>query len=149
MRGGVPAARSVVRAIRRSGSVAQHYDHFWAAAFVVCRGFGSDVVTPAVEFQVPDLLLITQRLVMPLAARAFNAFSRCTAAAELLRLCFVMLEEVEKSYVAQIENSNRWDQTLCWRRTGSTSRPPQVRRILKTLLKPLQVLVSVFRSLST
>ncbi|XP_024394152.1 uncharacterized protein [Physcomitrium patens] len=113
-RGGAIAARSFVRAILKSGSVVHNYDQFWAAAYLVCR-YGSD---PAVvEFQAPDLLDFTRRLVMPLAIRAFNNFSRCTAALEVLRLCYEMLEDVEKSYVSQIQD--RWDRSLCWRRGNS------------------------------
>lgn len=116
MRGGVPAARSVVRAICKSGSVVQHFDHFWAAVYLVCRGFGRETAS-VVELQVPDMLVFTRGVVLPLALRAFNAFSQCTVALEVLRLCFVMLEEVEKSYVAQI--GDRWDQPLCWQRGNS------------------------------
>lgn len=111
MRGGEPAARCFVRAVRKSGSVVLHYNHFWAAAYLVLR-FGSE---PAVvEMQVPDLIIFARRLVLPLAQRAFNTFSRCSAAVEVLHLCYVLLEEVEKSYVSQI-NQDRWDQSLCWR----------------------------------
>ena len=116
-RGGVVAARAFVRVMRKNGSIAAHYDHFWAAMYLVCR-YGSD---PAVvEFHVPDLLDFTRRLVLPLAIRAFNTFSRCSAALEVLRLCFAMLEEVEKSYVSQIQD-DRWDRSLCWRRKDSVS----------------------------
>ncbi|KAG0568419.1 hypothetical protein KC19_6G018300 [Ceratodon purpureus] len=132
-RGGVIAARAFVRVIRKNGSIVNHYEHFWAAAYLVCR-YGSD---PAVvEFQVPDLLDFTRRLVLPLAIRAFNTFSRCTAALEVLRLCYVMLEEVEKSYVSQIQD--RWDRSLCWRRNDSV--PHQVDEYVwqdLTLLKAL------------
>ncbi|KAG0585891.1 hypothetical protein KC19_2G047400 [Ceratodon purpureus] len=114
MRGGIPAAWSFVRAIRKSGSIAQHYDHFWAAMHLVGRGFGGE---PAVvEFQVPDLIIFTERVVLPLALRAFNAFSRCSVAVEVLRLWYVMLEDVEKSYVSQVQDV--WDQSLCWRRSN-------------------------------
>lgn len=118
------AARAFVRVIRKNGSIVHHYEHFWAAAYLVCS-YGSD---PAVvEFQVPDLLDFTRRLVLPLAIRAFNTFSRCSAALEVLRLCFAMLEEVEKSYVSQIQD--RWDRSLCWRRNDSV--PHQVEQFTK------------------
>jgi hypothetical protein len=107
MRGGVPAARSFVRAVLKSGGIAQHYDHFWAAVYRAA----------VVEFQVPDLIIFTQRLVLPLALRAFNAFSRCSVAVDVLRLWYVMLEDVEKSYVSQVPDV--WDQSLCLRRGRS------------------------------
>lgn len=118
MRGGVLAARSFVRAVQKSGSVAQYYDHFWAAVYLVGRGFGREP-TAVVELQVPDLIVFTRRLVLPLAQRAFNSFSRCSAAAELLRLWYVMLEDVEKSYVSQVRDV--WDESLCLHRGRSGS----------------------------
>ena len=116
MRGGVPAARSFVRAVRKSGGIAQHYDHFWAAVYLVGRGFGGERAA-VVEFRVPDLIILTQRLVLPLALRAFNTFSRCSVAVDVLRLWYVMLEDVEKSYVSQVPDV--WDQSLCLRRGRS------------------------------
>lgn len=108
-RGGAAAARSFVYAIRKSGHLLHHYNLFWAATHLICRLSNEPVV---LEFQVPELLDLTRRLVMPLAIRAFNNFSRCTAALEILRLCYVMLEDVEKLYVSQIQDG--WDRSRCW-----------------------------------
>lgn len=113
-RGGEQAARSFVRAVRKGANVVTHYNLFWGAAFVVCR-FTTDPCV--VEFRVSELLALSRKLVVPLALRSFNTFSRCVAALEILRMCYVMLEDVEKSFVSQVQN--RWDQSLCWRRASS------------------------------
>jgi len=113
-RGGEQAARSFVRAVRKGASVVTHYNLYWGAAFLVCR-FATDPCV--VEFRVSELLVLSRKLVVPLALRSFNTFSRCVAALEILRMCYVMLEDVEKSFVSQVQN--RWDQSLCWRRANS------------------------------
>lgn len=107
------AAKAAVHAVRKAGVVTLHYEHFWAASFLVFR-FGNDPVM--VDLKVSDLLLFAKRVVIPVALKAFTGFSRCNAGLELLRLCHSMLEEVEKSFASQIQE---WDKSLCWKRGGN------------------------------
>jgi hypothetical protein len=101
--------------------VLSHITIFSGAQHSWCR-FATDPCV--VEFRVSELLVLSRKLVVPLALRSFNTFSRCVAALEILRMCYVMLEDVEKSFVSQVQN--RWDQSLCWRRANSG--PNQVKK---------------------
>lgn len=92
-----------------------HYDHFWAASFLVFR-FGNKAPPVMVDLRVTDLLLFTKKVVLPLALRAFTNFSHCNAALELLRQCNSVFEEMEKSFVSQVQDW--WDKSLCWMRGG-------------------------------
>lgn len=112
-KGGVPAAKAMVQGIKKKGIISVHPEHFWAACFLLF-GFGNDPVI--VEFKVMELILFIKRGVLPLAVRAFTVFSRCHASMELLRLCTNALEEVEKSFVSQIED---WcDRSLCCKKAA-------------------------------
>lgn len=112
-KGGVPAAKAMVQGIGKKAIVSLHPEHFWAACFLLF-GFGNDPVI--VEFKVMDLILFIKRGVLPLAVRAFTIFSRCHASMELLRLCTNALEEVEKTFVSQIEH---WcDRSLCCKKAA-------------------------------
>jgi hypothetical protein len=101
-RGGVQAARAMVQGVRRKGAISLHSEHFWAACFLVL-GFGNDPIV--VELKVVELISFIRRGVLPLAARSFTSFSRCYAALEFLRLCTNLLEDVEKSFVSQVDKS--------------------------------------------
>lgn len=115
-RGGVPAAKAMAQGIGKKGIVALHPEHFWAACFLLF-GFGNDPVI--IEFKAMELISFIKKGVLPLAMRAFTAFSRCHASMELLRLCTNTLEEVEKSFVSQIQN---WcDKSLCWKKGTKSS----------------------------
>ncbi|KAI4389688.1 hypothetical protein MLD38_001889 [Melastoma candidum] len=62
------------------------------------------------------MVLYIRRTALPLAVGAFTNFSRCNAALELLKVCTDALEEVEKSFVSQIQD---WcEGSLCWRKPG-------------------------------
>eukprot|EP01018_Ginkgo_biloba_P025356 Gb_07382 [translate_table: standard] len=107
-KGGIPAAKAMAQGIKKRGTISLHPEHFWAACFLMF-GFGNDPMI--VEFKVMELISFIKREVLPLAVRAFTAFSRCHASLELLRLCTNALEEVEKSFVSQIQD---WcDKSLC------------------------------------
>jgi hypothetical protein len=113
--GGELAARAAVQAVRKGGNLMLHYDHFWAASFLVFR-FGNRAPPVMVDLRVTDLLLFTKKVVLPLALRAFTNFSHCNAALELLRQCNSVFEEMEKSFVSQVQDW--WDKSLCWMRGG-------------------------------
>ncbi|MCO5581517.1 hypothetical protein L7F22_035402 [Adiantum nelumboides] len=113
-RGGPPAARAMVQGIKKKGVISQHFEHFWAACFLVF-GFANDLVI--VDLRAVELLSFIKKGALQLAFRAFTTFSRCRAALELLRLCTNMLEDVEKSFVSQTQDW--WGRSLCWR-AGST-----------------------------
>ena len=88
--------------------------HLWASAFLV---FGFKTEPPLVELKAIDLVLYVKKTALPLAFQAFTTFSRCNSALELLKVCTNALEEVEKSFVSQIQD---WSQeSICWRRKRS------------------------------
>ncbi|KAI5064454.1 hypothetical protein GOP47_0021124, partial [Adiantum capillus-veneris] len=111
-RGGVQAAKAMVQGVRKRGAISLHSEHFWAACFLVF-GFGNDPVI--VELKVVEMLSFIRRGVLQLAIRSFTSFSRCYAALELLRLCTNALEDVEKSFVSQVQDW--WDRSFCWKRS--------------------------------
>lgn len=60
------------------------------------------------------MVLFIKRTAIPLAIRSFMLFSRCNSALELLKVCTNVLEEVEKSFVSQIQD---WGNgSLCWKK---------------------------------
>ncbi|MCO5556834.1 hypothetical protein L7F22_010387 [Adiantum nelumboides] len=111
-RGGNQAAKAMVQGVRKRGAISLHSEHFWSACFLVF-GFGNDPVT--VELKVVELLSFIRRGVLQLAIRSFTSFSRCYAAQELLRLCTSALENVEKSFVSQVQDW--WERSFCWKRS--------------------------------
>ncbi|ERM94962.1 hypothetical protein AMTRI_Chr07g80550 [Amborella trichopoda] len=118
-RGGLGAARAMVRglttAVIQANSrlaFSEHYDHLWAACFLVFT-FGTDQVT--IEPKLPELLSFMSRAASPLALQAFNQFSRCQAASELLRLCIAVLDAADESFASKVE---KWlDKSCFWRRS--------------------------------
>ncbi|KAH7388398.1 hypothetical protein KP509_16G074100 [Ceratopteris richardii] len=114
-RGGVLAAKAMVQGIRRRGTISIHSEHLWAACFLVL-GFGNDPV--AVELKVVEMLSFIRRVVLQLAVSSFTSFSRCYAALELLRLCTNALEDLEKSFVSQVQDW--WDRSFCWKKSKHT-----------------------------
>ncbi|GLJ08510.1 hypothetical protein SUGI_0090070 [Cryptomeria japonica] len=115
-KGGIPAAKAMAQGIRKKGIVSLHPEHFWAACFLLF-GFGNEPMM--VEFKAMELISFIKKGVLPLAVRSFTAFSRCHASIELLRLCTNALEEVEKSFVSQIQD---WcDKSLCWRKGNNSN----------------------------
>lgn len=87
-------------------------DHLWASAFLV---FGFKSEPPLVQLKAIDMVLYIKRTALPLAIQAFTTFSRCNSSLELLRVCTNALEEVEKSFVSQIQDWSSHN-SICWKR---------------------------------
>lgn len=103
-------AKAAVLGIRKTGNPLINSDHLWATAFLV---FGFKSEPPIVQLKAIDMVMYIKKTALPLAIRAFTTFSRCNSALELLKVCTNVLEEVEKSFVSQIQD---WCQgSLCWR----------------------------------
>ncbi|KAF6157701.1 hypothetical protein GIB67_037274 [Kingdonia uniflora] len=107
-------SQAMIQALNSKGTVSQHFDHLWAACFLIFR-FGTN---PAlVELKVPELLVFVKRLILPLAIHTFITFSRCNSSIELLRLCTDALEAAEETLVSRVE---KWlDKPFCWRSAQS------------------------------
>ncbi|XVE80655.1 hypothetical protein DITRI_Ditri14bG0156300 [Diplodiscus trichospermus] len=104
------AAKATVQGIRKMGNPLLNSDHLWASAFLV---FGFKSEPPTVQLKAIDMVLYIKKTALPLAIRAFTTFSRCNSALELLKVCTNVLEEVEKSFVSQIQD---WCHgSLCWK----------------------------------
>ncbi|KAL6953182.1 hypothetical protein U1Q18_000196 [Sarracenia purpurea var. burkii] len=110
-RDGLLAAKATVQGVRKTGNPLGSSDHLWASAFLV---FGFKCEPPLVQLKAIDMVLFIKKTALPLAIRAFTAFSRCNSALELLKVCTNALEEVEKSFVSQIQD---WCHgSLCWKK---------------------------------
>ncbi|XP_065863022.1 uncharacterized protein [Euphorbia lathyris] len=108
---GLSAAKSTVQGVRKFGNPLISSDHLWASAFLV---FGFKSEPPLVQLKAIDMVLYIKKTALPLAIRAFTTFSRCNSALELLKVCTNVLEEVEKSFVSQIQD---WCHgSLCWKK---------------------------------
>lgn len=113
---GLPAARATVLGVRKIGNPSVNSDHLWASAFLV---FGFKSEPPLVQLKAIDMVLFIKKTALPLAIRAFTTFSRCNSALELLKVCTNVLEEVEKSFVSQIQD---WCHgSLCWKKKVQSS----------------------------
>lgn len=108
---GLSAAKAAVQGVRKIGNTLINSDHLWASAFLV---FGFKSEPPLVQLKAVDMVLYIKKTALPLAIRAFTTFSRCNSALELLKVCTNVLEEVEKSFVSQIQD---WCHgSLCWKK---------------------------------
>lgn len=108
---GLEAAKAAVQGVRKTGNPLVNSDHLWASAFLV---FGFKSEPPLVQLKPIDMALYIKRTALPLAIQAFTTFSRCNSALELLKVCTNVLEEVEKSFVSQIQD---WCHgSLCWKK---------------------------------
>lgn len=108
---GLLAPKATVQGVRKIGNPLLNSDHLWASAFLV---FGFKSEPPVVQLKAVDMVLYIRRIALPLAIRAFTTFSRCSSALELLKVCTNVLEEVEKSFVSQIQD---WCHgSLCWKK---------------------------------
>ncbi|KAK7259859.1 hypothetical protein RIF29_25474 [Crotalaria pallida] len=109
-KGGLQYAKAAVQGVRKMGNHV-NLDHLWASAFLV---FGFKSEPPLVQLKAIDMVLYIKRTALPLAIQAFTTFSRCNSALELLKVCTNALEEVEKSFVSQIQD---WSHdSICWKR---------------------------------
>ncbi|KAK7401458.1 hypothetical protein VNO78_12964 [Psophocarpus tetragonolobus] len=109
-KGGLLYAKAAIQGVRKMGSHVNS-DHLWASAFLV---FGFKSEPPIVQLKAIDMVLYIKRTAIPLAIQAFTTFSRCNSSLELLRVCTNALEEVEKSFVSQIQD---WSHdSICWKR---------------------------------
>ncbi|KAL9403046.1 hypothetical protein Peur_000018 [Populus x canadensis] len=108
---GLSAAKATVQGVRKVGNPSINTNHLWASAFLV---FGFKSEPPLVQLKAIDMVLYIKKTAVPLAIRAFTTFSICNSALELLKVCTNVLEEVEKSFVSQIQD---WCHgSLCWKR---------------------------------
>lgn len=108
---GLLAAKATIQGIRKIGNPLVNSDHLWASAFLV---FGFKSEPPLIQLKAIDMVLFIKKTALPLAVRAFTTFSRCNSALELLKICTNVLEEVEKSFVSQIQD---WCHgSLCWKK---------------------------------
>ncbi|OAY75029.1 hypothetical protein ACMD2_02908 [Ananas comosus] len=110
-RGGPSAAMSAVHGVTKLGNAALYSDHLWASAFLV---FGFKSEPPLVQLKPVEMVLFIKKVALPLAVRSFATFSRCSSALELLKVCTNILEEVEKSFVSQIQDPK--NRSLCWKK---------------------------------
>ncbi|XP_072982616.1 uncharacterized protein [Typha latifolia] len=110
-RGGLPPAIATVNGVRKMGNAALNSDHLWASAFLV---FGFKSEPPLVQLKAVDMVLFIKKTAVPLAIRSFMTFSRCNSALELLKVCTNILEEVEKSFMSQIQDWHHG--SLCWKK---------------------------------
>ncbi|KAL2944978.1 Disease resistance protein RPP13 [Bienertia sinuspersici] len=84
-------------------------DHLWASAFLV---FGFKSEPPLVQLKAMDMVLFIKKTAIPLAIGTFTTFSRCNSALELLKISTGVLEDVEKSFISQIQDWRHG--SLCW-----------------------------------
>lgn len=111
LKGGLVTAKATIQGIRKTGNPVLNSDQLWASAFLV---FGFKSEPPLVQLKPNDMVLFIKKTALPLAIRAFTTFSRCNSALELLKVCTNVLEEVEKSFVSQIQD---WCHvSLCWKK---------------------------------
>ncbi|XP_042493680.1 uncharacterized protein LOC122073207 [Macadamia integrifolia] len=116
-KGAIPAAKATVQGVRKIGNPMLHSDHLWASAFLV---FGFKSEPPLVQLKAMDMVLFIKKTALPLAIRTFMMFSRCNSALELLKVCTNVLEEVEKSFVSQIQD--RCHGSLCLKKLQSNQK---------------------------
>ncbi|KAK9057154.1 hypothetical protein SSX86_024521 [Deinandra increscens subsp. villosa] len=110
LKGGLLTAKATIQGIRKLGNPVSNMDHLWASAFLV---FGYKSEPPLVQLKAHDMVLYIKKTALPLAIRAFTTFSRCNSSLELLKVCTNVLEDVEKSFVSQIQD---WCHgSLCWK----------------------------------
>ncbi|KAJ0936456.1 putative P-loop containing nucleoside triphosphate hydrolase, TIR domain-containing protein [Helianthus annuus] len=110
-KGPLLAAKATIQSTRKIGNQILNIDHLWASAFLVF-GYKSD--PPLVQLKPLQMVQYIKKTALPLAITAFTTFSRCNSALELLKICTNALEEVEKSFVSQIED---WCHgSLCWKK---------------------------------
>lgn len=109
---GLQSAKAAVQGvIRKMGNPFVNSNHSWASAFLV---FGFKSEPPFVPLKATDMVLYVKRTALPLAIQAFTTLSRCNSAMELLKVCTEALEEVEKSFVSQIQDWSH--EPICWKR---------------------------------
>ncbi|KAL8205762.1 hypothetical protein R6Q57_009313 [Mikania cordata] len=110
LKGGLLTAKATIQGIRKLANLVSNLDHLWASAFLV---FGYKSEPPLVQLKAHDMVLFIKKTALPLAIKAFTTFSRCNSSLELLKVCTNVLEEVEKSFVSQIQD---WCHgSLCWK----------------------------------
>ncbi|XP_077236592.1 P-loop containing nucleoside triphosphate hydrolases superfamily protein [Tasmannia lanceolata] len=115
-KGALPAAKAMVQGVGKMGNPALNSDHLWASTFMV---FGFKSEPPLVQLKAIDMVVFIKKTMLPLAIRSFTAFSRCSSALELLKVCTNVLEELEKSFVSQIQD---WSHgSLCWKKKLESS----------------------------
>ncbi|KAM7250487.1 hypothetical protein ACFE04_022370 [Oxalis oulophora] len=108
-RDGLLSTKATVQGIKKIGT--ENSDHLWASAFLV---FGFKSEPPLVQLKPIDMVLYIKKTALPLAIKAFTDFSRCNSALELLKVCTNVLEEVEKTFVSQIQDWRH--SSLCWKK---------------------------------
>ncbi|KAK9156454.1 hypothetical protein Sjap_003934 [Stephania japonica] len=112
-KGGLAAAKAAVYSVTKIGNpiILNNSDHLWSAAFIV---FGFKTDPPIFQMKAIEMVLFIQKIALPLAIWAFATFSRCNSSLELLKVCTNVLEEVEKSFLSQIQDLCHG--SLCWKK---------------------------------
>ncbi|XP_072999409.1 uncharacterized protein [Typha latifolia] len=95
-RGSNKMSISAVKAISIEGSIPEHFDHIWAACFLLFK-FGTDPVV--VNLPTHDLLYFIKRSVLPLVSWSYTVFFKYNDILELLRLSTEALEALEDSFI--------------------------------------------------
>ncbi|KAK9757211.1 hypothetical protein RND81_01G148400 [Saponaria officinalis] len=105
------ATQATVIGIRKVGNSSINSDHLWACAFLV---FGFKSEPPIAHLKVTEMVQFIKKTALPLAIGAYTTFSRCNSSLELLKVCTSVLEDIEKSFVSQIQD---WCHgSLCWKK---------------------------------
>ncbi|XP_076949037.1 uncharacterized protein LOC143621515 [Bidens hawaiensis] len=110
-KGGLVAARAAIQATRKIGNITMNSNHLWASAFLV---FGFKSTPPLVQLNPLQMIQFIKKTALPLSITAFTTFSRCNSALELLKISTNALEEVENSFVSQVEDPGHG--SLYWRK---------------------------------
>ncbi|KAD6453951.1 hypothetical protein R6Q59_015713 [Mikania micrantha] len=109
--GGLLAAQATIKSISKMVNPILNSDHLWASTFLV---FGFKSTPPLVNLTAFEMVQFIKNTALPLAIHAFITFSRCNSALELLKICTNVLEEIEKSFVSQMESMNQKIDEYVW-----------------------------------
>ncbi|XP_071727279.1 uncharacterized protein [Rutidosis leptorrhynchoides] len=118
-KGGLLAAKATIQSIKKIQNPILNSNHLWASVFLV---FGFKSNPPLVQLKPLEMVQFIKKVALPLAIRAFTTFSRCNSGLELLKVCTNVLEEVEKSFVSQVEDSGCG--SLFWNKKKKTNLNP-------------------------
>ncbi|XP_076903148.1 uncharacterized protein LOC143558128 [Bidens hawaiensis] len=100
-KGGLLAAKAAIQTTRKINTTLNS-NHLWASAFLV---FGFKSTPPLVQLNPLQMIQFIKKTTLPLSITAFTTFSRCNSALELLKISTNALEEIENSFVSQVEDS--------------------------------------------
>lgn len=105
------AIQATIFATMKLGQPLLNIDHFWANAFVV---FGFKSEPPLLELKPIETVQFIKKTAIPLALSSFTKFSRCNSSLELLKVSTNLLEDLEKSFVTQVQDWHNG--SFCWKK---------------------------------